>query len=60
MIGRRFYVHFFYVILWEGNVELDINQTYQYLLYYDHEKISIRIVSYAIDSSVTVLHLCQL
>ena len=54
MIVRRFYVHFFYVILWEGNVELNINQTYQYLLYYDHEKISIKFVSYAIDSSVTL------
>ena len=52
---RRFYVHFFYVILWEGNVELNINQTYQCLVYYDHEKINIRFVSYAIDSSVTVL-----
>ena len=51
---RRFYVHFFNVILWEGNVELNINQTYQYLVYYDHEKINIRFVSYAIDSSVTV------
>ena len=50
MIGRRFYVQFFYVILWEGNAELNINQTYQYLVYYDHEKINTRIVSYAIDS----------
>ena len=49
-IGRRFQVQFFYVILWEGNVELNINQTYQYLVYYDHEKINTRIVSYAIDS----------
>ena len=49
MIVRRFYDQFFYVILWEGNVELNINQTYQYLVYYDHEKINTRIVNYAID-----------
>ena len=40
---------FFYVILWEGNAHLNINQTYQYLVYYDHEKINTRIVNYAID-----------
>ena len=49
MIVRRFYDQFFYVILWEGNVELHINQTYQYLVDYDHEKINTRIVNYAID-----------
>ena len=49
MIVRRFYDQFFYVILWEGNVELNINQTYQYLVDYDHEKINTRIVNYAID-----------
>ena len=50
MIVRRFYVQIFYVILWEGNAELNINRTYQYLVYYDHEKINTRIVNYAIDS----------
>ena len=50
MIVRRFYDQLFYVILWEGNVELNINQTYKYLVYYDHEKINTRIVNYAIDS----------
>ena len=51
------YVHFFYVILWEGNVELNINQTYQYLVYYDHEKINTRIVNYAIDIFAFILTL---
>ena len=50
MIGRRFYVQFFYVILWEGKVELNINQTYQYLVDYDHEKNKTRMVNYEIDS----------
>ena len=44
------YVHSFYVILWEGNPELNINRTYQYLVYYDHEKINTSIVNYGIDS----------
>ena len=50
MIVRRFYDQFFYVILWEGNVEVNINQTYQYLVYYDHEKTHTGIVNYGIDS----------
>ena len=54
---RRFYVQIFYVILWEGNAELNINQTYQYLVYYDHEKLNTRIVNYAIDSFAFILTL---
>ena len=50
MIVRRFYVQIFYVILWEGNAELNINRTYQYLVYYDHEKINTSIVNYGIHS----------
>ena len=45
---------FLYVILWEGNAHLNINQ---YLVYYDHEKINTRIVNYAIDSFAFILTL---
>ena len=40
MIVRRFYDQFFYVILWEGNVELNINQTYQYFCIYVNFKFA--------------------